>query len=41
MILKTLKLYVEFRDLVLDAAKVLKPDIDNYISETVFPEFDD
>lgn len=32
--------YSEFRSVVLKAAKVLKEDIEKYISETAFPEFD-
>lgn len=32
--------YVEFRDLVLNAAHVLNKKIDNFIDETIFPEFD-
>ena len=32
--------YDEFKSIVFDAAKVLKSDIENYISETEFPEFD-
>lgn len=32
--------YEEFKSIVLNAAKVLKSDIDNFISETIFPEFE-
>ena len=32
--------YVEFRDLVLKAAHVLNEKIDNFIKETIFPEFE-
>ena len=32
--------YCEFRQLVLKAANVLNPNIDNFIDETIFPEFE-
>ena len=36
---KTADEYEEFKDMVLKAAKVLNPKINEYIEDTTFPEF--